>query len=137
MPQFCGGEPFTEKSEKSVDLISTHGNRALSRSIETTKTAHFLSDKANILIKQKRLLQRATAFRIYPILARKKFLRTFPIFWEAKYFFQTGRACAGSRKTKGTAFAVPPAYGVIIKLSRVETLFNQASILGEIGRAHV
>ena len=30
-------------------------------------------------------------------------------------------------KTKGTAFAVPPAYGVIIKLSRVETLFNQTS----------
>ena len=33
-------------------------------------------------------------------------------------------------KTKGTAFAVPSAYGVIIKLSRVETLVNQASTLG-------
>ena len=43
-----------------------------------------------------------------------------------------GRGCFvwSFQQTKGTACAVPPAYGVIIKLSRVETLFNQASVFG-------
>ena len=34
-----------------------------------------------------------------------------------------------SGKTKGTAFAVPSAYGVIIKLSRVETSVDNTSVL--------
>ena len=97
----------------------------------TTEAAHFLSDKA-ILIKQKRLSQRATAFRICLISIRiRKFLKTFPIFWEAKIpFGPVERVHQVVRKTKGTANAVPPAYGVIIKLSRVETLLIQASVFG-------
>ena len=129
-PVVLGLSYLLKRAKSSWNDKAHMENLALKHRWKPRKLAIFLpaKPKANILIKQKRLSQFATAFRIYPIPSGKKFLRTFLIFWEAKIpFGPVKRVNQVLRKTIGTAFAVPPAYGVIIKLSRVETLFNQTS----------
>ena len=109
MPQFYWGEPFTEKNKKFEDLKSTHGNRALKCSIETTEMLHFLSEKLkDKCSKTKRLLQRATAFRIYPIPVRKKVSKNILYSSESKDSFRTGeKGQSGFTQDKRDSFRCP------------------------------
>ena len=74
VPVLLGLSYLLKRAKSSWNDKAHMENLALKHRWKLRKRAIFLpaKPKANILIKQKRLLQRATAFRIYPISDRKK-----------------------------------------------------------------
>ena len=90
MPQSYWGEPFTEKNKKSEDLKSTHGNRALKCSIETTEMLHFLSDKSRVRYCKKKAVAKSNSLSYLPHPVRKKVSKNIPHLLGSKDSFRTG-----------------------------------------------